>query len=150
MSSPLSSEICFEKNPLQYHKPSFVTPIYELSLISGDVGVQVSQDELKTIADTMKNNPQLFNESGIHLGGEKYFCLSAESTLVRGRKGGSALIVVATNTLHVVQAMIIMCGNGVCVCEAGLLVATTIDTFPVGKLNIIVEKLGDYLRANNY
>ncbi|UYV77841.1 hypothetical protein LAZ67_15002547 [Cordylochernes scorpioides] len=91
---------------------------------------KVSQDELKTIADTMKNNPQLFNESGIHLGGEKYFCLSAESTLVRGRKGGSALIVVATNTC--------------------LLVATTIDTFPVGKLNIIVEKLGDYLRANNY
>ena len=53
---------------------------------------------MKTIAETMKNNPNTFLECGIRLGGEKYFCLSAENNLVRGRKGSSALCIVATNT----------------------------------------------------
>ncbi|GFY42794.1 profilin, partial [Trichonephila inaurata madagascariensis] len=58
----------------------------------------VTQAELKVIADTMRNNPGSFTEAGIYLGGDKYFCLSAESTLIRGRKGSSALCIVATNT----------------------------------------------------
>lgn len=62
------------------------------------VGIKVTQQELKTIADTMRNNPGSFQEHGIHLGGEKYFCLTAENNLVRGRKGSSALCIVATNT----------------------------------------------------
>lgn len=95
-----------------------------------DPGVTVTQQELRTIADTMRTNPAGFNECGIHLGGEKYFCLSAENSLVRGRKGSSALIAVATNTC--------------------LLVAATTDGFPPGQLNTVVEKLGDYLRSNNY
>lgn len=32
----------------------------------------------------------------------------------------------------------------------GLLVAATIDGFPPGQLNTVVEKLGDYLKQNNY
>ncbi|XP_023242731.1 profilin-like isoform X2 [Centruroides sculpturatus] len=32
----------------------------------------------------------------------------------------------------------------------GLLVAATTDGFPPGQLNAVVEKLGDYLRSNNY
>jgi len=95
-----------------------------------DLSQSVSQQELKTIADIMRTNPGSFQENGIYLGGEKYFCLTAENTLVRGRKGSSALCIVATNTC--------------------LLVATTIDGFPPGQLNTVVEKLGDYLRANNY
>ncbi|XP_064455552.1 profilin-like [Ornithodoros turicata] len=95
-----------------------------------DPSVTVTQQELKTIADTMRTNPCAFNENGVHVGGEKYFCLSAENTLVRGRKGSAAMIAVATNTC--------------------LLVVATIDGFPPGQLNTVVEKLGDYLRSNNY
>jgi len=95
-----------------------------------DISQPVSQQELKTIADTMKNNPGAFNEHGVHLGGEKYFCLQAENNLVRGRKGSSALCIVATNTC--------------------LLVAATTDGFPPGQLNTVVEKLGDYLKSSNY
>jgi hypothetical protein len=58
----------------------------------------VSQEELKKIADTMRTKPAAFNENGIWLGGEKYFCLMADNNLVRGRKGSSALCIVATNT----------------------------------------------------
>ena len=32
----------------------------------------------------------------------------------------------------------------------GLLAAATVDGFPPGQLNNVVEKLGDYLKANNY
>lgn len=46
----------------------------------------------------MRTNPSGFQETGIYLGGEKYICLYAEPTLLRGRKGSSAMIVVATNT----------------------------------------------------
>lgn len=95
-----------------------------------DSGTPITQQELRTIADTMRTNPSAFNECGIYLGGNKYFCLSADSNLVRGRKGGSALAIVATNTC--------------------LLVAATEDGFPPGQLNTVVEKLGDYLRSNNY
>jgi len=90
----------------------------------------VTQQELKVIADAIRSNPGSFQERGIHLAGEKYFCLQAENNLVRGRKGSSALCVVATNTC--------------------LLAAATTDGFPPGQLNTVVEKLGDYLRANNY
>jgi len=95
-----------------------------------DTQQPVTQQELKTIADTMRTNPGAFQENGIYLGGEKYFCLSAEPNLVRGRKGSSALCIVATNTC--------------------LLAAATVDGFPPGQLNTVVEKLGDYLRASNY
>jgi profilin len=95
-----------------------------------DAGQSVSQEELKAIAETMRSNPNGFQEQGIRLGGEKYFCLSAENNLVRGRKGSSALCIVATNTC--------------------LLAAATTDGFPPGQLNTVVEKLGDYLRANSY
>ncbi|KAG8186324.1 hypothetical protein JTE90_005856 [Oedothorax gibbosus] len=93
-------------------------------------GKPVTQQELKSIADGMRSNPGQFNETGVYVGGEKYICLSAEPTLIRGRKGSSALCVVATNTC--------------------LLVAATIDGFPPGQLNAVVEKLGDYLKSNNY
>lgn len=46
----------------------------------------------------MRTNPTAFQEKGIYFGGEKYFCLSAENNLLRGRKGNSALCIVATNT----------------------------------------------------
>ncbi|CAN7996800.1 unnamed protein product [Ixodes hexagonus] len=90
----------------------------------------ITQQELKTIADTMRTNPTVFNESGVRLGGEKYICINAEPSLVRARKGSSALIAVATNTC--------------------LLIAATTDGVSPGTLNTVVEKLGDYLRANNY
>lgn len=91
---------------------------------------QVTQQELKTIADSMKTNPQTFQEHGILLAGEKYFCLMAEPTLVRGRKGASALSIVATKSC--------------------LLVVITEDGFPPGVLNTVVERLGDYLLTNNF
>lgn len=91
---------------------------------------QVSQNELKVIADTIKANPQAFLESGIHLAGEKYFCLSAEQNLVRGRRNSSALIIVATRTC--------------------LLVVATTEGFPPGVLNTCVERLGEYLVQNNF
>lgn len=92
--------------------------------------IEVSQAEMKVIADGMRTNPATFNEGGIRLGGEKYYCLYADNSLIRGRKGSSALIIVGTNTC--------------------LLAAATIDGFPPGQLNTVVEKLGDYLRSNNY
>jgi len=95
-----------------------------------DLPHSVAQEELKAIADGMRANPNAFQENGIRLAGEKYVCLSAENTLLRGRKGSSALIIVATNTC--------------------LLAAATTDGFPPGQLNTVVEKLGDYLRANSY
>ena len=56
----------------------------------------------------MKNNPSSFLECGIRLGGEKYFCLSAENNLVRGRKGSSALCIVATNTCKYIICNIVI------------------------------------------
>lgn len=90
----------------------------------------VTQQELKVIADTMRTNPQAFQEHGVHLAGEKYFCLSAEQDLVRGRKGSSALCIVATKSC--------------------LLVVVTTEGFPPGVLNTVVERLGDYLVTNNF
>lgn len=90
----------------------------------------VQQQELKLIIDTMRNNPKSFQEHGVHLAGEKYFCLSAEPNLIRGRKGSSALCIVATKSC--------------------LLVVVTIDGFPPGVLNTVVERLGDYLITNNF
>lgn len=90
----------------------------------------LSQAELKTIADTMRTKPDDFFQKGILLGGEKFVAINAESALVRGRKGSSALIIVATNTC--------------------LLVAATADGYPAGQLNAVVEKLGDYMRGQNY
>ncbi|XP_077520581.1 profilin-like isoform X1 [Amblyomma americanum] len=95
-----------------------------------DPNVTVSQQELQAIADTMRNNPTNFNENGIFIAGTKYVCLSADNSLVRGRKGTSAFIAVATKTC--------------------LLVAATVDGFPPGQLNTVVEKLGDYLKSNGY
>lgn len=95
-----------------------------------DANVKVTQQELKNIAETMRTKPSNFNENGIYVAGIKYVCLSAENTLVRGRKGSSAMIAVATKTC--------------------LLVAATVDGFPPGQLNTVVEKLGDYLRSNGY
>lgn len=91
---------------------------------------QVTQQELKTIIDTMRNNPKAFLEHGVHLAGEKYFCLMAENNLIRGRKGSSALCIVATKSC--------------------LLVVVTVDGFPPGVLNTVVERLGDYLMTNNF
>ncbi|RWS20375.1 Profilin-5-like protein [Leptotrombidium deliense] len=85
---------------------------------------------MNAICDAMRSGPGIFNENGIQLGGEKYFCVLAESNLVRGRKGTSALCMVTTNTC--------------------LLVAATTDGFPPGQLNTVLEKLADFLRANNY
>ncbi|KAI1285880.1 Profilin [Halotydeus destructor] len=91
---------------------------------------QVTQEELKKIADVIRSNPGVFQAEGIKLGGEKYIFLSSEPNLVRGRKNSSALCVVATNTC--------------------LLAAATTDGVAPGTLNLVVEKLGDYLRSNNY
>jgi profilin len=95
-----------------------------------DLPAPVTQEELKVVADTIRTNPASFQANGIRLGGEKYFCLAAENNLIRGRKGSSALAIVATNS--------------------SLLVAATVDGGPPGQLNTVVEKLGDYLKANNY
>lgn len=92
--------------------------------------LNVTQQELKVIADTMRTNPQSFQEHGVHLAGEKYFCLMAEPNLVRGRKGSSALCIVATKSC--------------------LLVVVTTDGFPPGVLNTVVERLGDYLVTNSF
>lgn len=90
----------------------------------------INAKEIKTIADTIKSNPAAFLDNGIHIGGEKYICIQADNLLVRGRRGSSALCIVAT---------------GSC-----LLIAATVDGFPPGQLNNVIEKLGDYLRSNNY
>ncbi|XP_076370113.1 uncharacterized protein LOC143256597 [Tachypleus tridentatus] len=95
-----------------------------------DPNAQITPSELKFIVDSMRTNPSVFEENGIHIGGEKYICLKAENTLLRGRKGSSALCVVAT--------------------EKCLIAAGTIDGVPAGNLNIVVEKLGEYLRASGY
>ncbi|KAF7490157.1 hypothetical protein SSS_00245 [Sarcoptes scabiei] len=91
---------------------------------------KINPSEMKTIAETITNNPEKFLETGIIIGGEKYICIQADNQLVRGRRGSSALCIVATNTC--------------------LLAAATIDGFPPGQLNNVIEKLGDYLRSNNY
>ncbi|CAG2168982.1 unnamed protein product [Oppiella nova] len=48
---------------------------------------QVSQTELKVIADALKTNPNSFLEKGIHFGSDKYVCLSVEDSVLLGRKG---------------------------------------------------------------
>lgn len=90
----------------------------------------VTQQELKVIADTLRTNPSSFTASGIHLAGEKYFCLHAEPNLVRGRKGGAALSIVST--------------------KSALLVVATIDGFPPGQLNTCVEQLAEHLISHDY
>lgn len=53
---------------------------------------------MKTIADTIRTKPDGFLDNGIHIAGEKYICIQADNQLVRGRRGSSALCIVATNT----------------------------------------------------
>ena len=57
----------------------------------------ITQPQLKAIADLMRDNPESLITNGIRLGSEKYICLHADQNLVRGRLGGSALCIVATN-----------------------------------------------------
>ena len=112
----------------------------------------MTQEELKVIADAIRSNPASFQEHGIRLGGEKYFCLQAETNLVRGRKGSSALCIVATNTCKC-SCKSLLCPTLTIVIlfdVAGLLAAATTDGFPPGQLNTVVEKLGDYLKSNSY
>lgn len=90
----------------------------------------VTEQELKVIADTMKANPSSFLEHGVYLASQKFICLHADNNLIRGRKGSSALSIVATKSC--------------------LLVVTTEDGFPAGNLNTVVERLGDYLIAHDY
>lgn len=95
-----------------------------------DQDKNVTQQELQVIANTMRTNPSIFQEQGIYLSGEKYFCLQADNKIIRGRKGSSALSIVAT--------------------QSCLLVVATIDGFAPGKLNQVIETLADYLVQNNY
>ncbi|XP_022256269.1 profilin-2-like [Limulus polyphemus] len=90
-----------------------------------DPNTQIAPSELKVTVDTMKFNPVAFS-----IGGEKCICLSAESTLHRGRKEGSVLCIVAT--------------------EKCLIASVTADRIPGDQLNLVVEKLGDYLRLSGY
>ncbi|XP_022255685.1 profilin-A-like [Limulus polyphemus] len=90
-------------------------------------GQPTSQAELKIIADQMKTNPAVFQEKGIFVGGDRYICLHAEEDLVRGRKGGSALCIVKTGR--------------------SIIVAAAEDGESPGKLNVVVEKLGEYLNS---
>lgn len=59
---------------------------------------QVTEDEIRTIAGKIVNDPDYFQQNGIMLGAEKYICISAEKNLVRGRKNKNALCIVATAT----------------------------------------------------
>jgi len=90
----------------------------------------ITAAEMKVISDTIRSKPAKFLENGVHVGGEKYVCISADERLVRGRRSQSPMIVVATSTL--------------------LLVVVAADDFPPGQLNSVVEKLGDYLRSTNF
>ncbi|XP_076362955.1 profilin-like isoform X1 [Tachypleus tridentatus] len=90
----------------------------------------VTQNELKKIVDQMKTKPETFQGEGIHLGGQRYICLRADEDLLRGRKEGSALCVVKTGTC--------------------LIIAATADGEPPGTLNVVVEKLGEYLKYAGY
>lgn len=89
----------------------------------------VTEEELAAIAKNLKT-PNAFQQSGIKLAGEKYFCISAEPDLVRGRKNKNALCIVGT-----VTAMIIAVGD---------------EVAAAGVLNNTVEKLADYLKQNGY
>ncbi|XP_013779145.1 profilin-1-like [Limulus polyphemus] len=90
----------------------------------------ITETEVRSIIEKMKSNPTLFQETGIHIGAEKYICLKAEDNLLRGRKGSSALCIVTT--------------------EQCLIAAATTDGVPPGRLNMVVERLGDYLRMSGY
>jgi len=95
-------------------------------------GITITSDELVTIGRGIKSNNEVkcFEQTGIKLGGEKYICISAEPSLVRGRKNKNALCIVGTNTC--------------------LIVAVCDENASAGQLNNAVEKLGDYLKASGY
>ncbi|XP_013789482.1 profilin-like [Limulus polyphemus] len=95
-----------------------------------DPAFQITQAELKLICDQMNSSPETFHGSGIHVGGQRYICLTSESNLLRGRKGGTPLCIVKT-----LQAVI---------------VAAAEDGSIAGQLNIVVEKLGEYLTNSGY
>lgn len=96
-----------------------------------DSSIPVKQEEIKLIADMMKNgNQSQFLNEGIKIGNDKYFCLLAEPNLVRGRKGACALLIYATRTT--------------------LIIVVTTDGFPPGHLNTVVEGLGEYLVGKNF
>ncbi|XP_076338646.1 uncharacterized protein LOC143240306 [Tachypleus tridentatus] len=95
-----------------------------------DPAFQVTSQELKVICDQMSSSPETFLHSGIHIGGDRYICLASENNLLRGRKGGSPLCIVKTE-----QAVIVAIAE-----EGGI----------AGNLNVIVEKLGEYLASAGY
>ena len=67
---------------------------------------------------------------GLVLGGEKYFYLSGDSSIVRGKKG--------TNGVHIAKT------------KTALIIATYQDPTQPNQCASVVESLADYLRDKNY
>ncbi|KAK5580033.1 hypothetical protein RB653_000046 [Dictyostelium firmibasis] len=76
------------------------------------------------------NNPGDAFAKGINVGGVKYMCIKADSQSIYGKKGA-----------------------GGCVCAKtgqSIVIGIYDDKIQPGPATLIVEKLGDYLKDNNY
>lgn len=87
----------------------------------------VTDEEIETLIDNLTNDEYLFT-NGIRLSGEKYICLMKDTNLIRARNKNSALAIVWT------KSMVLICASA--------------DGFPAGQLNLVVEKLADFLLSH--
>eukprot|EP00284_Hemiselmis_tepida_P018157 CAMPEP_0174915374 /NCGR_PEP_ID=MMETSP1355-20121228/987_1 /TAXON_ID=464990 /ORGANISM="Hemiselmis tepida, Strain CCMP443" /LENGTH=126 /DNA_ID=CAMNT_0016160247 /DNA_START=16 /DNA_END=396 /DNA_ORIENTATION=+ len=92
-------------------------------------GFNLDPSEAAAIAAAARN-PSSVLGGGINLQGVKFMVLRADDTAIYVRKGSDGACIVKTNQ---------------CV-----LIGLYGENIQAGQCNMVVEKLGDYLRENNY
>ncbi|KAJ1485444.1 profilin-1B [Baffinella frigidus] len=92
-------------------------------------GFAISPEEAAAIT-TAANTPSTVLGGGLTLQGHKYMILRADDSAIYGRKGNLGFCVVKTN-----QAV---------------LLGHFGENVQPGQCNVVVEKLGDYLKENGY
>ncbi|KAL1922422.1 uncharacterized protein VTP21DRAFT_9961 [Calcarisporiella thermophila] len=92
-------------------------------------GFKLNPDEVDALINAF-NDPSPFYASGIHLGGQKYIPLRCSDESIYLKQGSSGACCVKTKQL--------------------VIVGVYADGVQPGEANVVVEKLGDYLRGVNY
>jgi len=99
------------------------------SLWATSPGFSLSPEEITTLTEAF-NNAEKIQANGLYVNGIKYFALSHDEENIHGKKGADGVVAVKTS-----QAVII---------------GVYKDGTVAGEANLVVGKLGDYLRSLSY
>merc|ERR1711942_439173 len=105
----------------------------DAAIVGCDGSIWAKSDSLNVTPEEIKallNNYTNLASSGFHLAGKKYFYLSGDDNVVRGKQGKSGVHVVKTN-----QAVILGLYD---------------DSMQPAEASTVTETLGDYLKGVGY